>query len=144
MTDVNVVGSTKQSAKSGAIPWPSAQPADSEIRKELEKRELARLRNEWLDEQMRTGQLFDPSTNNGRKELMRFQMRIFDFRYDFHEDMLQEIEDDPEEELGEEAGFHYFRPTEEELYYFSKYMIIQGRMEKEIPILALIYIERFL
>lgn len=32
----------------------------------------------------------------------------------------------------------------EELYYYCKYVIIQGRMEKEIPILCLVYIERFL
>ncbi len=35
-------------------------------------------------------------------------------------------------------------PTEEELYYYCKYVIISGRMEKEIPILCLIYLERFL
>ena len=32
----------------------------------------------------------------------------------------------------------------EELYYYCKYIIVQGRMEKEIPILCLVYIERFL
>ena len=35
-------------------------------------------------------------------------------------------------------------PTLEELYYYCKYVIISGRMEKEIPILCLVYIERFL
>ena len=35
-------------------------------------------------------------------------------------------------------------PSLEEMYYFSKYVIITGRMEKEIPILCLVYIERFL
>lgn len=35
-------------------------------------------------------------------------------------------------------------PSMEELYYYCKYVIIQGRMEKEIPILCLVYIERFL
>lgn len=35
-------------------------------------------------------------------------------------------------------------PSIDELYYFCKYVIISGRMEKEIPILCLIYIERFL
>ena len=34
-------------------------------------------------------------------------------------------------------------PTLEELYYYCKYVIITGRMEKEIPILCLIYLERF-
>ena len=33
-------------------------------------------------------------------------------------------------------------PTLEELYYYMKYVIISGRMEKEIPILCLIYLER--
>lgn len=34
-------------------------------------------------------------------------------------------------------------PNLEEIYYFCKYVIITGRMEKEIPILCLIYLERF-
>ena len=34
-------------------------------------------------------------------------------------------------------------PTLEEIYYYCKYVIITGRMEKEIPILCLIYLERF-
>jgi len=34
-------------------------------------------------------------------------------------------------------------PNLEELYYYCKYVIISGRMEKEIPILCLIYLERF-
>ena len=34
-------------------------------------------------------------------------------------------------------------PTLEELYYYCKYVIISGRMEKEIPILGLIYLEKF-
>jgi len=35
-------------------------------------------------------------------------------------------------------------PSLEELYYYCKYVIISGRMEKEIPILCLVYLERFL
>ena len=35
-------------------------------------------------------------------------------------------------------------PTIEEMYYYCKYVIISGKMEKEIPILCLVYIERFL
>lgn len=34
-------------------------------------------------------------------------------------------------------------PSLEEIYYYCKYVIITGRMEKEIPILCLIYLERF-
>ena len=71
-------------------------------------------------------------TKEGFKELMRFQMRIFDQNYDFENDQL----------VG--GGYQGPDPTLEELYYFCKYIIISGRMEKEIPILCLVYIERFL
>ena len=76
---------------------------------------------------------FDVSSKQGFKELLRFQMRIFDQNYDFEQDQL----------VGGEAEYHG-DPTLEELYYFCKYIIIAGRMEKEIPILCLVYIERFL
>lgn len=76
---------------------------------------------------------FDVSTKEGFRELMRFQMRIFDSNYDFESDSL----------VGGEATYSE-NPTLEELYYFCKYIIISGRMEKEIPILCLVYIERFL
>ena len=56
-------------------------------------------------------------------------MRIFDQGYNFEYDQLvKELKD---------------TPTLEEIYYFCKYVIITGRMEKEIPILCLIYLERF-
>ena len=60
-------------------------------------------------------------------------MRIFDQNYNFDKDELV-------------GGVSQYKgdPALEELYYFCKYIIIQGRMEKEIPILCLVYIERFL
>ena len=60
-------------------------------------------------------------------------MRIFDYNYDFEKDELNMATriDNP------------INPTLEELYYYCKYVIISGRMEKEIPILCLIYLERF-
>ena len=76
---------------------------------------------------------FDVSSKAGFKQLLRFQMRIFDQNYDFETDEL----------VGGEAQYQG-NPTLEELYYFCKYVIISGRMEKEIPILCLVYIERFL
>ena len=60
-------------------------------------------------------------------------MRIFDQNYDFEQDEL----------VGGEAEYSE-DPSLEELYYFCKYVIVAGRMEKEIPILCLVYIERFL
>jgi hypothetical protein len=63
--------------------------------------------------------------------MMKFQMRIFNQNYLFKEDKII-----GEEFMGE--------PSIEEIYYYCKYIIVSGRMEKEIPILCLIYIERFL
>lgn len=59
-------------------------------------------------------------------------MRIFDFQYDFELD-----------ELCEESQIENAVPSLEEIYYYCKYIIITGRMEKEIPILCLIYLDRF-
>lgn len=36
------------------------------------------------------------------------------------------------------------RPTQEEIYYYAKYIVLASRMEREIPIIALAYIERLL
>lgn len=72
----------------------------------------------------------DVRSKEGMKDLLRFQLRIFDAGYDFHEDRVLPVE----------VG----TPTLEEVYYYCKYVIISGRMEKEIPILCLVYIERFL
>ena len=61
-------------------------------------------------------------------------MRIFDYSYDFE---LAEL-------CGGESQFeNIMNPSLEEIYYYCKYVIITGRMEKEIPILCLIYLDRF-
>ena len=57
-------------------------------------------------------------------------MRIFDPRYDFQTDSLS-------------TESPATIPTLEEIYYYCKYVIITGRMEKEIPILCFIYLDRF-
>ena len=66
---------------------------------------------------------------------MRFQLRIYDLNYNFDLDMI---------EGGRGETPFTGNPTLEEIYYYCKYVIISGRMEKEIPILCLVYLERFL
>ena len=61
-------------------------------------------------------------------------MRIFDQNYDFARDEL----------IGGETVYLPGNPDLEELYYYCKYVVISSRMEKEIPILCLVYLERFL
>ena len=81
---------------------------------------------------MKDSFVIDVRTKEGFKDLLRFQMRIFDTNYDFETDTVVE-------KLRPEGP-----PSLEELYYYCKYVIISGRMEKEIPILCLVYLERFL
>lgn len=76
----------------------------------------------------------DIKSQSGVREALEFQMRIFDYSYDFELDELNS---------GESQLMSPVNPSLEEIYYFCKYMIITGRMEKEIPILCLIYLERF-
>jgi hypothetical protein len=78
---------------------------------------------------------FDVRSKEGFKELMRFQLRIYDANYNFREDSTNG---------GKGETPFVQNPTLEELYYYCKYVIISGRMEKEIPILCLVYVERFL
>jgi len=66
---------------------------------------------------------------------LRFQLRIYDLNYNFDLDMI---------EGGRGETPFTVNPTLEEIYYYCKYVIISGRMEKEIPILCLVYLERFL
>ena len=46
--------------------------------------------------------------------------------------------------FGETMKFEMIKPTEEEVYLYAKYILISAKMEKEAPIMALIYIERLL
>jgi len=90
--------------------------------------------NNWLNKSIAPDETFklDINSKQGVREALQFQMRIFDQNYDYNLD-----------ELNIENSLNQAQPTIEEIYYFCKYMIITGRMEKEIPILCLIYLERF-
>jgi hypothetical protein len=60
-------------------------------------------------------------------------MRIFSEKYDFKEERL--LTDDEIELIP---------PTNDLIYRYTKYVVVAGKLEKEIPIIALVYIERLL
>ena len=97
-----------------------------------EQAEKAALAKKLKEQEEQQSIKLNMRTQQGLKEAIRFQMRVFDYHYDFKADELKGLEDD-----------YVDVPTLEELYYYCKYVIISGRMEKEIPILCLIYLERF-
>lgn len=63
--------------------------------------------------------------------------------YDFDTQSLINL-DLPKYSLGYVKYFEEQAPTQDEIYYYAKYVVLSSRMEKEIPIMALIYIERLL
>jgi hypothetical protein len=75
----------------------------------------------------------DLNTKAGFKDCIKNTMRVFHYNYDFSNGALV---DDPFEKDN--------WPSLEEVYYYCKYVIVQAKMEQEIPIMALVYIERFL
>lgn len=66
-------------------------------------------------------------------------MMLFHFNYDFDLDgMLTDAEGNIPE-----SSFESHRPHEDDVYYYTKYVVLSGKLEKEIPLMALIYLERF-
>lgn len=46
--------------------------------------------------------------------------------------------------FGETLSFTASKPTEQDIYLYAKYVVLSAKMEKEAPIIALIYLERLL
>ena len=84
-------------------------------------------------------ELVDVSTKDGMQRYLAGQMMFFHFNFDFESDKM--LTD--EEGKVPEFMFETHRPSEEDVYYYAKYVVLSGKMEREIPLMALVYIERF-
>lgn len=63
--------------------------------------------------------------------------------YDFESDQM--LGDDIYQSSYELAQmFHDECPHPDEIYYYAKYVVLSSKMEKEVPLMALTYIERLL
>lgn len=84
--------------------------------------------------------LLDAKNKDAFKDYVETQMFLFHFNFDFDTDsmVLDENGDIPS------FPFVEYKPTEEEVYYYCKYVVLASKMEKEIPLMALVYIERFM
>jgi len=84
--------------------------------------------------------LIDKENKDTFKDYIETQMFLFHFNFDFESDgmILDENGDIPS------FPFLEYKPTEEEVYYYCKYVVLACKMEKEIPLMALVYIERFM
>lgn len=82
----------------------------------------------------------DPNNKNAFKDYIETQMYLFHFNFDFDMDSMHL------DENGDIPSFPFleYKPTEEEVYYYCKYVVLASKMEKEIPLMALVYIERFM
>lgn len=63
--------------------------------------------------------------------ILREQLIFFDERMEFDQELFNE-------------DMEIYDPTEEDIAAYSKYVTIASKMENEIPVLALVYIERIL
>jgi len=82
-------------------------------------------------------------TEQGLNNYLEIQMLKCHQNYDFEsESMIDRFM--PNSSLALVETFVRERPTQEEIYYYAKYIVISSRMEKEIPLVALAYIERLL
>ena len=77
------------------------------------------------------------SSKEGVQKYLSHQMMLFHFNYDFETDTIMTDENGSIPEF----PFEEYRPTEDEVYYYIKYVVLSGKMEKEIPLFALVYIE---
>lgn len=75
--------------------------------------------------------ILEDITKEGLQSFLKNAMQVFDERYSIEK---KEIEDDIE----------VMPPTYDLMYKYCKYVVIASKMEKEIPILALVYLERLL
>ena len=48
------------------------------------------------------------------------------------------------QKFGDTMKFEKTCPTENEIYTYAKYILLSAKMEKEAPIIALIYLERLM
>lgn len=86
-------------------------------------------------------EIFNVTTKEGFNSYIETQMLKFHPNYDF--DLEQMVDKDMcKSSLALVDTFVRERPLQEEIYYYSKYIVISSRMEKEIPLMALAYIER--
>ena len=64
---------------------------------------------------------------------------LFHFNYDFNIDgMVTDAEGNMPD-----TSYESYKPHEDDVYYYTKYVVLSGKLEKEIPMMALIYLERF-
>ena len=86
-------------------------------------------------------EIMNVTTKEGFSSYIETQMLKFHPNYDF--DLEQMVDKDLwRSSIFLVDTFVNERPTQEEIYYYAKYIVLWSRMEKEIPLIALAYIER--
>lgn len=90
-----------------------------------------------------SAEILDVTTKQGFNGYIESQMLKFHPNYDFAQDMMMDSETCSSSfELAK--FFEDECPHQDEIYYYSKYVVLSSKMEKEIPLMALTYIERLL
>ena len=98
------------------------------------------LENKEFNESLK---VLNKLTERGYNNYLETQLLKCHQNYDFNTESMK----DPSMPTSSLALLDYFvkeRPDQDEIYYYAKYIVFSSRMEKEIPLVALAYIERLL
>lgn len=90
-----------------------------------------------------SAEVLDMTSKVGFSGYIETQMLKYHPNYDFDLDMMTgDLEWNSSFELAKHFKDEW--PHLDEIYYYTKYVVISSKMEKEIPLMALAYIERLL
>ena len=91
-----------------------------------------------------SAEVLDMSTKQGFNGYIETQMLKFHPNYNFETEQMSDTTGMCQSSHSLASLFDDEMPHEDEVYYYSKYVVLSSKMEKEIPLMALTYIERLL
>lgn len=104
----------------------------SDSLKSLDSKDMSKSNNKVpTDETKESYYVIEDVTKEGLTKFLRDTMKVFNDKYSVDEETF---DDDIE----------LIRPDFQLIYRYCKYVVISAKMEKEIPVVALVYLERLL
>jgi len=85
--------------------------------------------------------ILNKMTEKGLKNNLETQLLKCHQNYSFDTESMLDLSM-PTSSLALKEMYVSEKPTQEEIYYYSKYIVLSSRMEKEIPLVSLAYLER--
>lgn len=85
--------------------------------------------------------ILNEMTEKGLKNNLETQLLKCHQNYSFDTESMMDLSM-PNSSLALKEMYSNEKPSHEEIYYYCKYIVLSSRMEKEIPLVSLAYLER--